>query len=1063
MKPGCYWYWINDNISLEGITKDLEAMARFGLGRAYIGHIFRGGATQAGDRPFGTEAWWEAKQWAVKEADRVGIEIGFFNGPGWSQSGGPWIEPAQSMRFLDASETLIEGGRRIEQHLPVPEITTYPVIGGGRPTRTGPNFGPETFQDVGVIAFRQPATEADDIDMSTVSFSSETITSLTEEFTLTHEPQRIDFDFGGESGVQSFSITPHQHNSILTCVIEASEDGETYHKLERYVEERGHQGPRNRDPILVPFPKTDAPHIRVTLSAQPRDGVVYSNMAFSRRGVLAHYARRQLGEVCPSTTPQWDAYKWPEQAAPAESSAVNSTEVIILNDKMDADGHLVWDAPEGTWVVKRLGMVPLGTQNLPASSESRGLEVCKMSREHIRSHFVDGMVGEFFRRTPEEDRRALKFVIADSYETGPQNWTDDMLAVFEAHYGYSPLRFMPALRGRVVDSPERTNRFMWDWRRLVAERIATEYVGGLRDVAHEHGVTIWLENFGHWGFPSEFLFYGKMSDAVGGEFWERPDSRGVVETRAASSAANIYGHDRAWAEAYTSTRNFHQSPASMKPLTDLSYSSGMNQFILHLYTHQPHEKKPGIIQWFGTDFHRHSTWFEPGSAFVDYLQRCSVLLTSGRPVADVAYYIGESTPVMTGVFEPALPPGYDFDFVNSDVLINYAQVVDGRIVLDSGVCYGVLVLPPKEEMRPAVAAAIQRLVRDGATIIGPRPTSSPSLAGYPESDAEVRAIGAEVWGNVDGETVTTGRYGKGRVYQGVTLEDVLADIALEPALHIDTDGAFRYAVAGTGHNRIGRGQHGGIVFKQRASDDHEVFFIANTGNDPLEFTASLRVSERQPELWNAVTGEIRPAAAFQQEGGRTLLPLSLAPAECVYVVFRQPIGPEVAGTAESNVIPTDLAANLAGPWTVRFDGFGAPEETTFESLIDWKDHDDDAIRHYSGTAVYKTQFELTTEQAGSYTVLSLGEVQIMGKVIVNGEEAGTAWTTPWEVNITDHVRPGANTLKIEVTNTWHNRLVADRNLPPEERQTWLSEWGGVRSDRLLPAGLLGPVEVRVAQ
>lgn len=1058
-RPGCYWYWINDNISKEGLTKDLEAMARVGIGRAYIGHIFTHKAeddTPVGDVKFGTDAWWEAVQWAVKEADRVGVEIGFFNSPGWSQSGGPWITPAQSMRYLDAGETVIEGGQRIEQILPIPEIRTFPMAGGLEQEPTGPHFTANEFQDVAVIAFRQPDAEAVEIDMAGVAVSSPTIPLLGERFTIGPDAQQIDFTLDGLTAVQSLRIVPHDHLYTLTCVVAASEDGETFRELTKHMEQRGHQGPRNKDPILVPFPETKAKHLRVTLSAgRPVD---FSGLALGRRAVLGHYVRRQLGETNPSVWPPWDSYQWPEQAVPAGSGVVHSAEVLDLTKQMDATGRLVWDAPPGRWVVKRLGMVPIGTQNAPASTESRGLEVCKMSREHIRAHF-DGMVGEFLRRTPEADRKALKYVIADSYETGPQNWTDGMLGLFEKQFGYPPLRFLPCLHGRVVDSPEITGRFLWDWRRLIAERIAHDYVGGLRDVAHENGLTIWLENYGHWGFPSEFLLYGSMTDEVGGEFWESGDPLNNIECRAASSAANIYGRETVFAEAYTSNRTYKQSPASMKAYTDWIFSTGINHFILHVYIHQPDERKPGIAQWFGTDFNRHSTWFEPGKAFIDYLCRSSVLLKTGRPVADVAYYIGEGAPVMTGKLEPALPDGHDFDFINSDVLLHRAKVVDGRIAVENGPSYAVLVLPPERVMRPEVAAAIQRLIRDGATVVGPRPDASPSLAAYPGCDAKVKSIAAEIWGGIDGSRVKTRDYGKGRICQGATLEEIFAELKLGPAVRVE--GAAGLVCAAAGNGRIGIGEKGGIVFKHRAAEGHEMFLLANTSDKPAEFTASLRVSGRRPELWNPVTGEIRTAAAFRQENGRTLIPLRLAPSESIHVIFSEAIAPDAAGDAETNTLDMAVAATLDGPWTVRFDGFGAPAETVFESLVDWAEHPDEHIRHYSGTAVYQKRFNLTEDPSAGRTVLSLGEAGIMARVVINGKDAGTAWTTPWEVNISEHVKAGGNTVEIHVTNTWNNRLLGDMALPAEQRQTRLSESKFLKpDDPLLKSGLIGPVTVK---
>ncbi len=1066
-RPGCYWYWINDNVGKEGITKDLEAMARVGIGRAYIGHIYNRRSpndTPVGEVPFMSDAWWEAVQWAVKEAGRCGVEIGFFNSPGWSQSGGPWIEPSQSMRYLAGSETLIRGGGPVEQVLPVPEIKTFPKAGGSQQTPTGEPFTEKDFQDVRVIAFRQPEREAAHLDMERVKAASpgiEPLAHLLDDSAETSakigpEPQVIDFELDAPVSVQSLRIDPLDRSYTLTCVIASSEDGKVFRELARHVEERGHQGPRNQDPILVPFPESRAKHLRVTLSANRP--VSFSGIALSRRAVLAHYVRKQLGETSPSVRPPWNTYLWPKQPEPVAGTVVDSGQVIDLSDKVDANGRLVWDAPPGQWVVMRCGMIPIGTQCAPSSPESRGLEVDKMNRRHIRSLF-DGMVGEFLRRTPAAERQALKYVIADSYETGPQNWTDGLVAKFEERFGYSPVRFLPCLNGRVVDSPEVSTRFLWDWRRLVAESIAGDYVGGLREVCAENDLTLWLENYGHWGFPSEFLLYGSMTDQVGGEFWESNDPLNNVECRAASSCSHIYGRPDVYAEAFTSNRNFKQSPASIKNWCDWVYGTGVNHLILHVNIHQPDDKAPGIIQWFGTAFNRHNTWFEQSKAFIDYTRRCSVMLKAGRPVADVAYYIGENAPAMAGPRRPELPDGYDFDYINSDVLIHRAKVEHGRITLPGGASYAVLVLPPQQVMRPEVLQAIERLARAGATVMGPRPAASPSLQDYPACDHAVRRLAGELWGEVDGKSIRERTVGKGRIVDGLELPAVFEKLDVTRDVEVLGGGDLVCAAAGAG--KIGIRDRGGIVFKHRSTPDGEIYFLANTSNNPADFTASLRVTGRRPTLWNAVTGTIAHAAAFTQKNGRTLIPLRLHASESIFVVFRESIDSSAQGEAASNVPSEEVVATLDGPWTVHFDGQGAPEEVVFDNLIDWAGHPDDAIQHYAGTGVYEISFTLEKPVDGKHTVLELGEVGVIATVVVNGKEAGTVWTAPWEIDITPFVKRGQNELTIRVANTWNNRLVADAGLPENQRQSHVSQPYRFRADAPLhKGGLLGPVVLK---
>ncbi len=1079
-RPGCYWYWLNDNISKEGITKDLEAMARVGIGRAYIGHIYnykpeseRGPGderymTPLGDVKFMSDAWWEAVQWAVKEADRCGVEIGFFNSPGWSQSGGPWMKPSQSMRYIAHSETVITGGREVDQIIPAPEVTTFPMAGGSRPTQTGPKFTKKDFQDVRLIAFRQPESEADDIDMKGVTASSGSIEEVKNLFDDSAETFAtfsggndliIDLTLpdmtGVKSGIQSIKIKPLDIRYTLRCKIESSSDGKTYQQIGDYSEQRGHQGAKKRDAILIPFRETRASYLRLIFNVSKT--VRFDEMSLSRSAVVGGYVRKQLGETDPSTNPDWDAYVWHEQGESAVGSVVISGDVVDLSDKMDADGRLKWDAPAGNWVVLRMGMIPMGTQNAPSSPESRGLEVDKMNREHVESLF-DGMVGEFLRKTPVKERKALKYIIADSYETGPQNWTDGFAEKFGTRFGYSPEWFMPVLTGRVVDNPNVSERFLWDMRRLIVEGIAYDYVGGLREVCNRNDLTLWLEDYGHWGFPSEFLLYGSQSNQVGGEFWIG-GVRDNIECRAAVSCAHTYGKKSIYAESFTSGYNFRESPASIKKWCDWVYGVGVNHLILHVYIHQPDERKPGIIQWFGTDFNRHNTWFEQSKGFIDYTRRSSVLLKAGVPVIDVAYYIGENAPMMQGPRDPELPDGYEFDFINSDVLINRTSVEDGRIVVKDGPGYAVLVLPKQKRMRPEVAEAIKRLVDQGATIIGPRPLQSPSLENYPACDETLGQIAGELWGAVDGETVRMGRYGKGYVYDGVSLEEVLTHNGIEQDVRIISDSEIRCASAGS--DNIGIGRRGGIVFNHRTGEKTDIYFLANTSNEAVDFTASFRCTGRRPSLWNAVTGEINEAAAFMQEEGRTLIPLHLEASESIFVVFDGKISKSAGGSADSNRPEYTTLAMLDGKWTVRFEGQNAPGEIVFDALSDWSQHTNPAIKYYAGTALYEKSFTLENRVSDKPVILELGDVGVIATVFVNGKEAGIVWTTPWEIDISNFSVSGKNDLQIRVANTWNNRVFADSELPEEERQTYISQRYHFKADApLLKGGLLGPAKIK---
>ena len=780
--------------------------------------------------------------------------------------------------------------------------------------------------------------------------------------------------------------------------------------------------------------------------------VLLAEINLSGAARLESFVEKQLGKMHPTPLPLGDAYRWPVSAeADSPALAIPPGTVQDLSKQLASDGTLTWDVPAGEWIVLRTGMTPTGVRNHPASPEGEGLEVDKMNRQLAQFHF-DAFIGQLLKRMPASERKAFTRVVADSYETGSQNWTDDMAESFRRQYGYDPKPWLPVLTGRLVGSADQSDRFLWDLRRLVADRVATDYVGGLNAAAKAHGLGLWLENYGHWGFPGEFLKYGGQADRIGGEFWVT-GTLGSIECRAASSAANIYGKRFVSAESFTQNLGdgsaFQRSPEILKARGDWSFCEGINHVLLHVYIHQPWEDKvPGINAWYGTEFNRHNTWFESGRAWVDYERRCCWLLQQGWRVADVAYFIGEDTPKMTGVRDPELPPGRDFDYINAEVIEKNLAVQNGRLVLPHGVSYRVLVLPRQTTMRPELLRKIRDLVQAGATVLGPPPSQSPSLVNYPRSDEQVRALAAEIWGG-DMLAVSGGRkFGKGRVIWGRSLVEVFTENA--------TPADIEYRGAAADAN---------FLHTHRGSATADIYFVSNQKDRAEQANCAFRIAGRQPELWDAVTGERRLLPEWSETAGQTVVPLRFAPKQSWFVVFRQPVKPGVA--AASNFPELKPISTVAGAWQVAFDPkWGGPERVEFAQLTDWVARPEEGIRHYSGTATYRTTFELSASAlriASDGLFLDLGRVCDLATVRVNGLELGTVWTAPWRVNISSAAKAGTNFLEITVVNPWNNRLVGDSRLPAEQRRTWLATKLRGATGKLLPAGLLGPVTVQATK
>ncbi|MCL4484361.1 MAG: glycoside hydrolase family 2, partial [Bacteroidetes bacterium] len=572
--------------------------------------------------------------------------------------------------------------------------------------------------------------------------------------------------------------------------------------------------------------------------------------------------------------------------------------------------------------------------------------------------------------------------------------------------------------------------------------VAYDYVGGLRDVSHKHGLHTWLECYGHWGFPSEFLMYGGQSDEIGGEFWSEGDL-GNIENRAATSCGHIYGKKKISAESNTCAgKPFSRYPGTIKQRGDRFFAEGINNTLLHVYISQPYEdKNPGMNAWFGNEFNRKNTWFSQMDVYTQYLKRTNFMLQQGLNVADVAYFIGEDAPKMTGITDPSLPVGFQFDYMNAEVIEKQMTVKDGLITLPHGTQYRILVLPKIETMRPELLAKIKQLVNNGAVVLGPAPKRSPSLQNQPAADEEVQKLAAELWGEVDGIKVKSRKFGKGTIMNGMSMEEAFAQINCVPDCKLPEDRSIHY-----GH---------------RTLDNGEIYFVTNQTTETKIITPEFRVKGMQPELWEATTGYIRNLPAYDQKENTTTVPLKLEPYESVFVVFRKTAGKASASSIEANYPEPALLTELKGPWTVQFDASqrGPEEPVVFETLTDWTTSKDDRIKYYSGTAFYNCKFSLDKIPEGENVIINLGRVTAMAKVTVNGAYAGGLWTAPYQLDITKLVKQGENELKVEVVNTWVNRLIGDLNLPGNLRQAWCPVNPYKADSPLQPSGLFGPVKV----
>ncbi len=1095
-KPRVWWHWLNGNVTKEGITADLEWMKRAGIGgmQMFDGSL---GVPQFVDKRlvWMTPDWKDALRHAGREADRLGLEMSMAASGGWSETAGPWVKPEEAMKKVVWSEAQVQGPRKFTgalpnppsvngrfQNIPVPPDFALPTptdLPGAKPEPKLPPPPPDPtyYADIAVIAYRVPDGEVRMADLHpTVTSSASTLDTaalmdgdvsknVTLPFAEDGKPAWIQFEFAQPFRAQAFSIAAGAGSTfggaaIPNGEVQSSQDGTNWVTLVNLP------GPGHTFagfPVRTySFPETTAKYYRVMFtSAPPNPFEAFLGLPPARQFNIAEIEFHSGPRV----------NHWQEKAAFAnmfefESAATPAVpaelviarkNVINLTSKMRKDGTLDWEVPAGKWVILRMGYSLTGEKNHPATPEATGFEVDKLSRKHVDS-YVQNYVGQVSDALGPYFGKSFRYFLMDSWEANNENWTEDMINEFRARRGYDPTPYLPVLTGRVIESADVSDRFLWDFRRTLADLLAENHYGAATEYFHKRGVGLYAEAMGA-GLPTTgdgLLNKGRV-DIPMGEFWtplpgQSDTSEHPADVREAASAAHIYGKPIAATESFTSmpfVPGWGQSPFYLKPIGDQYLAMGVNRIVFHTSDHQPFvddAHKPGItLGFFGQHYSRNITWAEQAIAWNTYLARSSYMLQQGHFVGDLAYYYGEGAPVTVPFWKevkPAPPEGYGYDYMNTDVLLTRMSVKDGRLVLPDGMSYRVLVLPEDvDQLTIPVLHKIRDLVAAGATVIAPRPVKSPSLTGYPSSDDEVRAIANEVWGGIDGKSITEHAFGKGKVYWGKSVQEALAAQKKAPDFEynrpeIDTD----------------------LVWIHRQTDDADIYFVANQKERTEEVQTSFRVEGKEAELWHPDTGVIEPAE-YKTENGRTTVPLHLDPDGSVFVVFRH------AASAPSRTLPHPVSTVLTtvpGPWQVSFPpNWGAPSQIRLDSLTSWTASSDSGVKYFSGTATYMKDIEVPKEwfRSGAKLMLDLGKVKEIAEVSVNGNPLGILWKPPFQEDVTETLKPGTNHLEIKVTNLWPNRMIGDQQ-PSAEKKYTFTDYKPYKADSpLLESGLLGPVKL----
>ena len=1043
--PETWFHFIGGNVSKEGIDADLQAISDAGISGIQWFHGYFGGPWPATGHQLTTLSaeWEDMVGYLGRKADSLGIRLTVQTCPGWSMAGGPWITPENAMRELVWSRTDIPAG----------EKASSPLKRGIASEEAW-----RDYRDIMVLAFPTPLGDTGEpLKPSVSEAGDESWKALLEGVNerglnlMAGSSNSVSFTIPEGSVIRTLELPPvgaFSHNfcydpGIHVKLVAHNSKGEEKTLVDADLPMSNWQDGNPYNMVLACNEVEDAESYTFTLANAHPASVGFVRFYSAAR---KNSWRGEAGWSLIAKEP----YQQHTEQSPL--SFINTKDIIDITDRMDASGRLDWEAPEGDfpegkWTVLRIGHVNPGRKNSPAPPEATGWECSKFDPKGAEIQFAnyvgmlqDGPLGG----------RALGMLM-DSWECHTQTWTWTMEEDFAGSAGYSLREHIPALMGYVLDSQEETSRFLIEWRRTVNGLYCENFFRRMTDLAHGRGMKVQYETAGGDVVTMDPLEFFKYADVPMCELWQ-PVSEGYVgdldfkPIKPTASAAHIYGKPRVAAESFTSfALTWDEHWQMFREVANLNMSEGVTHNVFHTYT-QVGFLPPGTSfgSGIGTPFLRGQTWWKYMPEFTGFLARTSYLLERGLPVADALWYLGDEVGHKPSQYTGngkrqsgsiRFPDGYKYDYCNPDVLLTRLTVKDGKIFTPEGICYEVLWIPENERMLPETIGKIAELVRAGAKVIASAPISPATLSGGEETLQKFNAAVEDLWGSAAEGKIT--RIGKGSLAVGLSLDKALEAFGIKPHL-----------ICGNPD----------LLWSERKADDaHWYFVAAPVGED---FHGTVRVlGKGKAQWWNPVDGTVR-RLKVRGFGRYKTVRLDLEQAEGGFIVFRKdnnvkrPVETAFASVHSSSSIELK-------EWSVEFpEGWGIPAgPVKLEKLAPWKDLGlGEEGSAFSGTATYSSTFDVTASQLGKDIVLDLGLVDFIADVKVNGESAGVCWTAPYRLSIGNLAKEGENTVTVDVTGTWYNRLVYDAGQEEALRKTWTIS-GPKAEAPLHDSGLLGPVVV----
>jgi len=1095
-RPWAYWYWMHGALSKEGITRDLEAMKEANFGGAYIFTIRGVPEEPLIDPSYNqlSDDWWEIVIHAFSEAKRLNIDLGYHISDGFALAGGPWITPDLSMQKVVWSREFVQGPISFKNKLIQPETNE------------------DYYKDIAVYALptienAQHSTEniKPKVTTSIPNVDASVLTNHNNTKTIgSNKPCWIQYEFDKPFTARSMSVSSQWADyQSRRFKIEISDDGKQFYQVMQLEPPRmGWQDYEQHSTFAIGEitskyfrfvfdPEGTEPGSEDLDPAKWSPRLRVKTIELFGQPIINQYEGKSglVWRIAPETT---------EKQTPQELY-INYADLIDITDFIDEDGNLNWDFPEGNWTILRMGHTSTGHTNATGGG-AIGLEVDKFNPDAVRVQF-NGWFNKAMKKAGPDLADIVKIFHVDSWECGNQNWSPVFEREFEKRRGYNPIKYLPIIAGIPIENSELSERFLYDVRTTIAELVVDNFYGTLKDEINKQNLDFSAEALSP-VFTSDNMEHYKYANLPMGEFWlNSPSHDKPNDIIDAIAGARMYGHNIVQAEAFTQVRiEWDEEPKMLKPLGDKFFALGINRFVFHVFMHNPwmENRRPGMtLDGIGLYLQPDQTWWKPGFAWFDYITKSQALLQSGNPVVDIAIFTGEEIPrraflpehivqIFPGIVGEELVSrennrlqnknfntkempagvrtsanmavwqdwsdplkGYSYDSFNKDALINLASVKNGKIVLPGGSEYSALVIPGSRPMMPnaegmsvEVAEKLLELVKKGATIVfEEKPIKSLGLHNATENDNKIIKIFKELFSE---ESSTYYKIGKGRIILGTKDFKDFNNIGIKKDLIIKNS-----------YSEDAKA----IAWNHRKYNNDDIYFISNQIEEERFLNLSFRIKDKTPYIFNAVNGQISEIVNWELTNNRISFNLHLDKNESLFLVFTDSKFDNVIKNSCNNKKEYIDYYHFDTNWKIKFDkSFGGPEDyIETEQLFNWINHEDERISNYSGTAIYSTNFNFKFSDKNKTYFLNLGKFESIANVTLNGKNAGVIWTYPLRLDITDFLKEGENSLEIEVTNTWRNRLLFDRT-KDNKIADYFGRWY-VKGDQKLDSGLMGPVTI----